>query len=251
MLAATRLAHAAGQPDWVRELAENALAATSDPELRMTARMMIGWSLLWSDRNAEALDTLLSVAADALLTHPAIAWDAAGLTAILVHQSGLPEVRAKVRAALRGLDAAGAEVPNTGDWPAGIDEARLWMRACTDPFDDRTETVSYLERMAGRALCDPGKVRCRRLEPGRNRARGPGAAPGPHQTARSRCPRRQSAPSSHAWNGPAPIADAGTRHSPPPGRQPISPPPTRWPPSPPTPTWSLPPSRPCAVSRNR
>lgn len=159
ILAATRLAHAAGQPDWVRELAENALSVTSDPALRFSARVMICWSLLWSDQYAEALDTLLSVAADALLTHPAIAWDAAGLTAILVHQTGLPEVRAKVRAALRDLDAACAEVPNAADWPAGgIDEARVWMRACTDPFDDRTETVSCLERMADHALCDPGKV---------------------------------------------------------------------------------------------
>jgi DNA-binding CsgD family transcriptional regulator len=159
ILAATRLAHAAGQPDWVRELAENALSVTSDPDLRFRARVMIGWSLLWSDRYAEALDTLLSVAADALLTHPAIAWDAAGLTAILVHQTGLPEVRAKVRAALRDLDAACAEEPNAADWPAGaIDEARVWMRACTDPFDDRTETVACLERMAGHALHDPGKV---------------------------------------------------------------------------------------------
>ena len=159
LLAAAQLAHAAGQADWVRELARNALAVTSDQDLRFAARLEIGWSLLWSDRNAEALDTLLSVAADALLTHPTIAWDAVGVTATLVHQSGLPEVRAKVRAALSGLDAAGAQVPDTDDWPASnMDEARSWIRACTDPFDDRTEAVSRVKRMAGRALADPGKV---------------------------------------------------------------------------------------------
>jgi DNA-binding CsgD family transcriptional regulator len=159
MLAAAQLAHAAGQADWVLELARNTLAVTSDQDLRFAARLEIGWSLLWSDRNAEALDTLLSVAADALLTHPTIAWDAVGVTAILVHQSGLPDVRAKVRAALSGLDAAGAKVPDTDDWPASnMEEARSWIRACTDPFDDRTETVSRVKRMAGRALADPGKV---------------------------------------------------------------------------------------------
>ncbi|TVZ04610.1 helix-turn-helix transcriptional regulator [Trebonia kvetii] len=159
MLAAAQLAHAAGQADWVLELARNTLAVTSDQDLRFAARLEIGWSLLWSNRNAEALDTLLSVAADALLTHPTIAWDAVGVTAILVHQSGLPDVRAKVRAALSGLDAAGAQVPDTDDWPASnMEEARSWIRACTDPFDDRTETVSCVKRMAGRALSDPGKV---------------------------------------------------------------------------------------------
>jgi len=62
MLAAANLAHAAGQPDWVRELAGGILALTSDPGLRIAARLKIGWSLLWSDRHAEALDTLLEVA---------------------------------------------------------------------------------------------------------------------------------------------------------------------------------------------
>jgi DNA-binding CsgD family transcriptional regulator len=159
MLAAAQLAHAAGQPDWVRELARNALAVTSDQDLRFAARLEIGWSLLWSDQSAEALDTLLSVAADARLTHPTIAWDAVGITATLVHQTGHSDVRAKVRAALSDLDAAGAKVPDTDDWPASsVEEARSWVRACTDPFDDRMEAVSCLKRMAGRALSDPGKV---------------------------------------------------------------------------------------------
>ena len=59
------LALAAGQADWVRELAGQVLTLTSDPDLRIAARLNIGWSLLWSNRNAEALDTLISVAAEA------------------------------------------------------------------------------------------------------------------------------------------------------------------------------------------
>ena len=68
-------------------------ALTSDPDLRIAARLKIGWSLLWSNRNAEALDTLLSVAADALVRRPAIAWDAVGLAATIAHQTGLPDAR--------------------------------------------------------------------------------------------------------------------------------------------------------------
>lgn len=159
MLAAAQLAHAAGQSDWVRELAQNTLAVTSDQDLRFAARLELGWSMIWSGRNAEALETLLSVAADAVRTHPAIAWEAVGLTATLVHQTGHSDVRARVRSALNDLDAAAAETPRTEEWPASrVDEARSWVRACTDPFDDRPQRVSCLERMAGRAMTDPGKV---------------------------------------------------------------------------------------------
>ena len=65
LLAAADLALPAGQADWVRELAGKVLTLTSDPDLRIAARLNIGWSLLWSNRNAEALDTLISVAAEA------------------------------------------------------------------------------------------------------------------------------------------------------------------------------------------
>ena len=75
----------------MRELATRVLTLTSDPDLRIAARLDIGWALLWSNRNAEALDTLLSVAAEASAALPAVAWDAIGLAATVAHQTGLPE----------------------------------------------------------------------------------------------------------------------------------------------------------------
>ena len=147
LLAAADLAHPAGQADWVRELAGKALTLTSDPDLRVAARLDIGWSLLWSNRNAEALDTLLSVAAEAFPRLPALAWNAAGMAATVAHQTGLPEARAKVRAAMNALDAT-----------SRTDENRIWIRACTDPFGARAETVPSLRRIASGSLCDPGKV---------------------------------------------------------------------------------------------
>src|SRR5580700_8455271 len=104
LLAAADLALPAGQADWVRDLASTVLALTSDADLRIAARLKIGWSLLWSNRNAEALDTLLSVAAEAAAQSPTLAWDAAGLAAAAVRQTGDPEGCAKVRNALRALD---------------------------------------------------------------------------------------------------------------------------------------------------
>lgn len=56
LLAAAGLALPAGQADWVRELAGQVLTLTTDPDLRLAARLKIGWSLLWSNRNAEALE---------------------------------------------------------------------------------------------------------------------------------------------------------------------------------------------------
>jgi DNA-binding CsgD family transcriptional regulator len=158
LLAAADLALPAGQADWVRELAGKVLTLTSDPDLRIAARLDIGWSLLWSNRNADALETLISVAAEAYPRRPALAWDAAALAATVAHQTGLPEACAKVRAALDALDALGEPVPSE-DWPVSrADEYRIWITACTDPFGGRAETVPRLHRVAGGSPSDLGKV---------------------------------------------------------------------------------------------
>jgi len=135
------------------------LTLTSDPHLRIAARLDIGWSLLWSNRNADALETLISVAAEASPRLPALAWEATGMAATVAHQTGLPEACAKARAALDALDARGGPVPSAENWPASrADEHRIWITGCTDPFGGRAETVPYLQRIAGGSLFDLGKV---------------------------------------------------------------------------------------------
>ncbi|MET9040917.1 AAA family ATPase [Streptomyces mirabilis] len=157
LLAAAELALPAGQADWVGELAGKVLTLTSDPDLRIAARLDIGWSLLWSNRNADAFDTLLSVAAGASPRLPAIAWQATWMAATVAHQTGLPEVCAKARAALDLLDSRDGPPPPAEDWPAGrADEYRIWIRACTDPFGERADIVARLRRTAGGSLSDPG-----------------------------------------------------------------------------------------------
>jgi len=159
LLAAAGLARAAGQADWVRELAGKVLTLTSDPDLRIAARLDIGWSLLWSNRHADALDTLISVAAEAAPRRPALAWDATGMAATVAHQTGLPEACARARAALDAVDALDGPVPSAENWPASrADEQRIWITACTDPFGRRDKTVPYLHRIASGSLCDPSKV---------------------------------------------------------------------------------------------
>src|SRR4029077_6890221 len=95
--AAAGLALPAGQADWVRELAGTVLTLTSDPDLRIAARLDIGWALLWSTRSADALNTLIPVAAEASPRRLALAWDATGMAATVAHQTGLREACAKAR----------------------------------------------------------------------------------------------------------------------------------------------------------
>jgi DNA-binding CsgD family transcriptional regulator len=159
LLAAADLAWRAGQADWVRDLAGRVLTVTQDPDLRIDARLNIGWSLLWSNRNADALDTLISVAAEAAPRRPATAWDATGLAATVAHQTGLPEACAKARSALDALDAAGEPVQPAEGWPASrADEHRIWIRACTDPFGARAAAVPDLRRIACGSPVDLSKV---------------------------------------------------------------------------------------------
>jgi len=146
LLAAEALALAAGQADWVQELATRVLSATPDPELRITARLHLGWALVWSNRHADALATLISVAEEASAWRPAVAWDAIGTAATVAYQSGIPAGREAVLGTLSLLEVP---TPPPPDWPAGHAELqRVWIRACTGPFGKRRDTVADLHRVA-------------------------------------------------------------------------------------------------------
>jgi DNA-binding CsgD family transcriptional regulator len=156
LLAAAGLALAAGQADWVQDLATRVLAVTADPRLRITARQRIGWALVWSNQHAAALTTLLPVAEEASSQLPVLAWHAIGLAATVAYQSGAPGDRAAV---LRTLDRMSEPVVPPADWPAGYaDEQRVWVRACVEPSAPRADTVEYLHRIAARTLTDPATV---------------------------------------------------------------------------------------------
>jgi predicted ATPase len=142
LLAAAALALPAGQADWVQDLANRVLSVTADRELRIAARLQIGWALVWSNRHAEALATLISVAEEASPRLPVVAWGAIGLAGTVAYQTGIPADRQAVLSTLERLEEPSQPPAN---WPAGhADEQRLWIRACTEPFGNRAEIVALL-----------------------------------------------------------------------------------------------------------
>jgi len=184
LLAAAALALPAGQADWVQELASRALAVTEDLQLRLTARLRIGWALIWSNRHADALATLISVAQEASARLPGIAWDAIGQAGTVAYQTGTADGRRAVRDT---LDRMQQPAPPAADWPAVLaDESRMWIRAATDPFGTRGEVIPRLHRMAdgtadGHArlgaaawLLDESELAVRLLRESLSRLRAPG-----------------------------------------------------------------------------
>jgi DNA-binding CsgD family transcriptional regulator len=155
LLAAATLAQSAGQGDWVQDLGTRVLRVTTDPDLRIAARLDIGWAQVWSSRHADALATLLSVAEEASDRLPVIAWDAIGLAATVAYQTGDPSGRKKLLSTLGRLTEP---VPPPPGWPAGhADQRRVWVQASTDPFGKRAETISHLHSIADRTT-DLGQV---------------------------------------------------------------------------------------------
>ena len=155
LLAAAALALPDGQADRVEELASQVLSVSADPDLRVAARHLIGWALAWSNRQADALATLISVADEASPRLPDIAWHSIGMAATVVYQSGLPAGRKALLSALDRLDGA-AQTPADGRL-GYADEQRVWVRACTDPFGDEG-TAAYLQHIANETVTDPARV---------------------------------------------------------------------------------------------
>jgi DNA-binding CsgD family transcriptional regulator len=153
LVAAASAAVFSGQADWVQELATRALAVTSDPELRLTARYEAGWALVYSGQRAAALSVLVSVAEEASGPLPALAWDALADAATVAYYSGKSASREAITRVLQLLEAGG---PSTADDTHADAGARgLWIRACTDPFGSRNQLVPYLRRIARSGLEEP------------------------------------------------------------------------------------------------
>ena len=151
LVAAASAAVPTGQGDWVQDLTTRALAVTADPELRLTARHDAGWALAYSGTRSTALPELISVAEEASLDLPDLAWDALADAAKVVYHSGAPASCRAVGRVLGLLENQGSR--SAGHGPrADVGPHRLWIKACIDPFGSRSQLIRYLRQISGSAL---------------------------------------------------------------------------------------------------
>jgi DNA-binding CsgD family transcriptional regulator len=157
LAAAASAAVPTGQGDWVQELARRALAITTDPGLRMTARHDAAWALAWSGRRTAALSALISLAEEASDDRPALAWDALGSAATVAFQSGTPASRQAVSRVLGRFERQGPPPPGAPGRAPGIDvnALRLWIRASADPVGSRDQLLPDLRQLAGSPIEEP------------------------------------------------------------------------------------------------
>ncbi len=155
LLAAGEIARDTGQSDWVQDVAARVLTLTTDPELRINARYLSGWALIWSNRHTDALPALLSVAEQASSRLP-VAWSAIALAATVAYHSGTPAAR---QAVLTTFSRMHESPPPGEDWAANLaDSIPLWIRASTDPFRERGELILSLRRIASGPVDSPADV---------------------------------------------------------------------------------------------
>jgi hypothetical protein len=145
LTAAAQMAINTGQAAWVEELAARAIDLTTDPQVRRDARRASGWALTWTNRHADALTVLISVAEETYVDAPELAWTALSRAATVAYQMGDPAARRAVARIGNELDrAAGPRV----DGPVETAEVcRVWVWAAIDPFGSRAETVAALHRV--------------------------------------------------------------------------------------------------------
>jgi DNA-binding CsgD family transcriptional regulator len=154
LVAAASAAVPTGQADWVQDLTTRALAVTSDPGLRLTARHAAGWALAYSGRPSAALETLISVAEEAARDLPALAWEALADAATVVYHAGTPGSRQAVCRVLGLLE--NQRSPSAGHGTrVDVGPRRLWIQACTDPFGSRSELIASLRQSSRSPLDEP------------------------------------------------------------------------------------------------
>jgi len=139
----------------LQQLTARILDLTADPDLRIVARYLSGWALIWVNPPHRHPRRLISVAEQATPRAPDIAWLATALAATVAYHSGAPAARQAVLTTFARLP----EWPPNAKWPAGYAEfCRLWIRASADPFRNRGELIPSLYRLTGGTDSEPGSV---------------------------------------------------------------------------------------------
>ncbi|MFE4368355.1 AAA family ATPase [Streptomyces sp. NPDC056835] len=136
-----------GDIAWVEELAAAARARTDDASLLASAAVQVGRLAALTVRHTVVFSRLADAAERLALSRPAAALDLLATAAVVRYYSGEDQGRHRVQAVLRRLPENASHM-----W------LRTWVRAVSDPFDDRAELVSLLRRLADDAERGPGRL---------------------------------------------------------------------------------------------
>ncbi|MGW6599128.1 helix-turn-helix transcriptional regulator [Streptomyces sp. NPDC055036] len=136
-----------GDLAWVEELAAAAHARTDDASLLASAAVQAGRLAALTVRHTVVFSRLADAAERLAPTRPAAALDLLATAAVVRYYSGEDTGRRRIQDLLRRLPENA-----TPAW------SRAWVRAVTDPFDDRAELVSLLPRLAAEAERRPGRL---------------------------------------------------------------------------------------------
>ncbi|KOV60627.1 ATP-binding protein [Streptomyces sp. MMG1121] len=136
-----------GDIAWVEELTAGARARTDDASLLATAAVRAGRLAALTARHTVVFARLAHTAEQLAVSQPTTALDLLGSAAVVRFYSGEDGQRTRIQRILRNLPE-----DTSRTW------LRTWVRAVTDPFDDRAQLVSSLGQLMADADARPEQL---------------------------------------------------------------------------------------------
>ncbi|PQP17935.1 AAA family ATPase [Rhodococcus opacus] len=136
-----------GDIAWVEDLVAAARARTDDPPLLAAAAVHAGRLAVLTVRHATVFTALTEAAEQLALSQPAAALDLLAGAAVVRFYAGEDTQRHRIEDLLRRLPD---DASSTG--------VRTWVRAVSDPFDERAALVSWLPQLATEAESRPEQL---------------------------------------------------------------------------------------------
>ncbi|MFI6743883.1 AAA family ATPase [Nonomuraea sp. NPDC050451] len=133
-----------GDIAWVEKLAAEARARTDDATLLASAAVQAGRLAVLTGRHAVVFSRLADAAEELAVSRPAAALDLLAGAAVVRFYSGEDSQRRRIQDILRRLPEDASR--------AGM---RTWVKAVSDPFDDRAGLVRLLPQSAAEARARP------------------------------------------------------------------------------------------------
>ncbi|MFF4257165.1 AAA family ATPase [Streptomyces sp. NPDC001663] len=136
-----------GDMAWVEELVTAVRARTDDVSLLASAAVQAGRLAILTGRHSVVFSRLAEAAEELAVSEPSAALDLVAGAAVIRFYSGEDAQRHRIQDILRRLPE---DASHTG--------LRTWVRAVSDPFDDRAQLASQLPQLAAEAEARPERL---------------------------------------------------------------------------------------------